>query len=52
MSLQGKWRIVEMPDYTDGYRDMDEPAYIVFDKTGGEFVFGCVTCAHLWFLRG
>ena len=25
MSVQGRWRIVEMPDY-----DMGEPAYIVF----------------------
>jgi hypothetical protein len=45
MSLQGKWRIVEMPDYTDDYPDMDGSAYILFSKTGGEFAFGCVTGA-------
>ena len=43
MTLQGRWRIVEMPDYTDDYPDMMEPAYIAFDRTGGEFAFGCVT---------
>jgi hypothetical protein len=31
MNLLGRWRIVEMPDYTDDYPDMIEPA------------FGCVT---------
>lgn len=40
----GKWRIVEMPDYTPDYPDMMEPAYILFDGNGGgEFAFGCVT---------
>lgn len=42
----GKWRIVEMPDYEAGFRDMMEPAYILFDGDGGgEFAFGCVTGA-------
>ena len=40
MSLRGRWRIVETPDY-----DMGEPAYIVFRKTGGEFALGCLTGA-------
>ena len=39
----GKWRIVEMPDYTDDFPDMVGPADILFDKTDGEFAFGCVT---------
>jgi hypothetical protein len=40
----GKWRIVEMPDYTSDFPGMMEPAYIVFDGNGGgEFAFGCVT---------
>jgi hypothetical protein len=44
--MTGKWRIVKMPDYTSGYPDMVEPAYIIFDgKGGGEFAFGCVTGA-------
>jgi hypothetical protein len=44
MSLLGRWRIVEMPDYTDDYPDMMEPAYILFEDHGsGEFAFGCVT---------
>lgn len=44
MSIEGKWRIVEMPDYTPDYPDMVEPAYILFDgKGGGELAFGCVT---------
>lgn len=39
----GKWRIVEMPDYEAGFRDMMEPAYILFDGNGGgEFAFGGV----------
>jgi hypothetical protein len=45
MSIQGKWRITEMPAYDAGYPDMMEPAYILFDKTGSEFAFGCVTGA-------
>ena len=44
MTLLGKWRIIEMPDYDDDYRDMMEPAYILFEAQGsGEFAFGCVT---------
>jgi hypothetical protein len=44
MSVLGKWRIVETPDYTTGYSDMMEPAYILFsDQGSGEFAFGCVT---------
>jgi hypothetical protein len=45
MSLLGKWRIVEMPDYEDDFPDMMEPAYIVFGPERGEFAFGCVTGA-------
>jgi hypothetical protein len=45
MSIRGKWRIVEMPDYEADFPDMMGPAYILFDKTGGEFAFGCVTGA-------
>lgn len=48
MSLGGKWRIVEMPDFPADYPDMVEPAYILFeDKGGGEFAFGCCT-GHIW----
>lgn len=43
MTLQGKWRIVEIPDYDDDFPDMMGPAYIHFGPTGGEFAFGCVT---------
>ena len=43
MTVQGKWRIIEMPDYDDDFPDMVEPAYILFSTTGGEFAFGCVT---------
>ena len=45
MSVLGKWRIVEMPDYTDDYPNMMGPAYISFEPTHGEFAFGCVTGA-------
>jgi hypothetical protein len=45
VSVQGKWRIVEMPDYEADFPDMMGPAYILFDKSGGEFAFGCVTGA-------
>jgi hypothetical protein len=39
MSVTGKWRIVEIPDY-----DMAlSGAYIPFGKCGGEFVFDCLT---------
>ncbi|MFC3322535.1 hypothetical protein [Mesorhizobium cantuariense] len=44
MSLVGRWRIVEMPDYVEDYPDMAEPAHILFEANGsGEFAFGCVT---------
>lgn len=43
MSLLGRWRIVEMPDYEADYSVM-EPAYLLFEANGsGEFAFGCVT---------
>ena len=45
MTLLGKWRITEMPDYEDDYPDMMEPAYILFGSEHGEFAFGCVTGA-------
>ena len=35
MSILGKWRIVEMPDYTDDYPNMMGPAYILFEPTRG-----------------
>ncbi len=48
MSLSGKWRITEMPDFPADYPDMVEPAYILFKKKGGgEFAFGCCT-GHIW----
>jgi hypothetical protein len=43
VSLQGKWRIIELPGYEVDYRDMMEPAYILFSPRGGEFAFGCAT---------
>lgn len=44
MSLLGKWRIIEMPDYVEDYPDMVEPAYLLFEENGaGAFAFGCVT---------
>jgi len=44
MSIAGRWRIVEMPDYVEDYADMVEPAYIEFAADGaGEFAVGCVT---------
>jgi hypothetical protein len=43
MTLLSRWRIVEMPDYTEDYPDMMAPAYILFQDHGsGEFAFGCV----------
>jgi hypothetical protein len=45
LSVRGKWRIVEMPDYEADFPDMMGPAYILFGKSGGEFAFGCVTGA-------
>jgi hypothetical protein len=41
----GKWRIVEMPGFTDDHLGMMEPAYILFGAARGEFAFGCVTGA-------
>lgn len=39
MTVRGKWRVIETPDH-----DMARPgAYILFDKTGGEFVVDCLT---------
>ena len=35
MSLLGRWRITEMPDYEDDYLDMMEPAYILFEAARG-----------------
>jgi hypothetical protein len=44
MSLLDQWRIVEMPDYTDDYPEMMQPACIRFEDQGSrEFAFGCVT---------
>lgn len=44
MSVLGRWRILQMPDYEDDFPDMMEPAYILFEPNGyGEFAFGCVT---------
>ena len=43
MSVLGKWRITQMPDYTEDFPDMMEPAYILFELVRGEFAFGCVT---------
>ena len=48
MSLKGRWRITEMPDFEADYPDMVEPAYILFEENGsGEFAFGCST-GHIW----
>lgn len=48
MSLKGKWRIVEMPDFETDHVDMLEPAYILFEGNGsGEFAFGCCT-GQIW----
>jgi len=43
VSVLGKWRITELPDYEDDYAYMVEPAYILFEAARGEFAFGCVT---------
>jgi hypothetical protein len=45
MSIRGKWRITEMPDYEADYPNMMGVAYIRFGKSGGEFAFGCVSGA-------
>jgi len=48
ISLKGKWRIIQMPDFAADYPDMVEPAYILFEDQGsGEFAFGCCT-GHIW----
>ena len=48
MSLKGRWRIVEMPDFETDYPDMVESAYILFEgDSSGEFAFGCCT-GHIW----
>ena len=41
MSFQGKWRVVEIPDYDMALLG----AYILFGKNGGEFAFDCLTGA-------
>jgi len=39
MSVRGKWRVVETPDY-----DMaGSGSYILFTKDGGEFALDCLT---------
>ncbi|WP_254634217.1 hypothetical protein [Mesorhizobium sp. GbtcB19] len=44
MSIAGRWRIVEMPDYVEDYIDIMEPAHIEFAADGpGDFAFSCVT---------
>lgn len=43
MSVRGKWRVVETPDF-----DLAGPgSYILFDQHGGEFALDCLTgCIH------
>ena len=43
MSIRGRWRVVETPNY-----DMAAAgAYILFNEDGGEFAFDCLTgCIH------
>jgi hypothetical protein len=39
MSVRGKWRVVETPEY-----DMAKPgSYILFARNGGEFALDCLT---------
>lgn len=39
MSIRGRWRVVETPDY-----DMAGPgSYILFAENGGEFALDCLT---------
>lgn len=45
MTLQGKWRIIELPGYEADFADMMGPAYILFGPARGEFAFGCVAGA-------
>lgn len=48
MTIKGRWRIVQIPDYDTDYPDMMGPAYIVFEGDGsGEFAFGCVN-GDIW----
>ena len=48
MSVLGKWRIVEMPDYTDDYLDMVGPAYILFEpRLAASSPSAACTGAHL-----
>jgi len=42
-SLVGDWRIVEMELWDREYMDMEVPAFIRFEKDGGEFQFGLVS---------
>jgi hypothetical protein len=42
-SLIGDWRIVEMDLWDREYMDMEVPAFIRFEKEGGEFQFGLVS---------
>lgn len=43
MSVVGRWRIVEMPDYDADYPDIVEPAFIQLEADGsGGLAFGCV----------
>lgn len=39
MTVKGKWRVIEIPDYDIALRG----AYIRFGKSGGEFAFDCLT---------
>jgi hypothetical protein len=48
MTILGKWRITQLPHYTDDYPDTMQPAYILFQADGsGAFAFGCVT-GQIW----
>ena len=47
MGINGKWRIVGMPDYQDNYPDMVERAYILFNESGGQFAFARVTAPYV-----
>ena len=47
MSVRGKWRVVETPDF-----DMAGPgSYILFAEDGGEFALDCLTGSIPWPLR-
>jgi hypothetical protein len=47
MTVAGKWRIVEMPGFPADYPNLVEPAYILFEKQGGEFASGACS-GHIW----